>query len=315
VLDTGRLLRLAAALARDAALAGSGDLYTRSMPATAALSIALTGVGAQPVGVHEVHARVRAKFPELPPLPDRPRLDQLIDGTGLGLVYDETVRAYRSRTRAYDTLGLDSRPATVLSPINRQILAEGPSGHRLAESAAARSFLAIGVDAIRVDRAVDALTSRFGAKVVDVTQVLIDAMKAQAAEFGLDWEFVKEADAAAAGTRDAQGLAILVKQSLPAVEAAITTAARAAPDGTRPVLLTDVAPLARYGHLNILGPWADLATRRPQAIWVLVPQLAGTQGAIVDRRPLPLAAPGQFMRLDPDWIAAQARVPVPEGER
>ena len=84
--------------------------------------------------------------------------------------------------------------------MNRQILADGPSGHRLAESAATRSFLAIGVDAIRADRAVDALAGRFGAKVVDVTQVLIDAMKVQAAEFGLDWEFVQAADAAPAGT-------------------------------------------------------------------------------------------------------------------
>ncbi len=107
------------------------------MPATAALTIALAGVGAQPVGVHEVHARVRAKFPALAPLPDRPRLDQLIDGTGLGLVYDETERAYRSRTRASGTLGLDSRPATVLGPVSRQLLSDGPSGHRLAESAAA----------------------------------------------------------------------------------------------------------------------------------------------------------------------------------
>jgi hypothetical protein len=312
--DTGRLLRLAAALARDAALAGSSDLYALGMPATAALTIALAGVGAQPVGVQEVHARVRAKFSALTPLPDRPRLDQLIDDTGLGLVYDEDQRAYRSRTRAHDTLGLDSRPATVLGPVNRQILPDGPSGHRLAESAATRSFLAIGVDAVRADRAVNALTSRFGAEVVDVTQVLVDAMKAQAAEFGLDWEFVQEADAAPAGTRDAEGLAMLVKRSLPVVEAAITAAAAEAPDGTRPVLLTDVAPLARYGYLNILGPWADLATRRRQAVWVLVPQLRGTHGAVVDRRPLPLAAPGQFMRLDPVWIAAQAGVPVAEGE-
>jgi serine/threonine protein kinase len=313
--DTGRLLRLAAALARDAALAGSGDLYTRSMPPTVALTIALAGVGAQPVGVHEVHARVRAKFPALAPLPDRPPLDQLIEGTGLGLVYDETERAYRSRTRASGTLGLDSRPQTVVSPVSRQLLSDGASGHRLAESAAARSFLAIGVDGLRADRAVDALTDRFGAKVVDVTQVLIDAMKAQAAEFGLGWDFVQAADAAPDGTRDADGLKVLVKRSLPAVEAAITTATTEVPDGTRPVLLTDVAPLARYGHLNMLGPWADLATRRPQAVWVLVPQLPGTHGALIDRRPLPLAAPGQFMRLDPDWIASHAGVPAAEGER
>ena len=285
------------------------------MPPTAALTNALIGVGTQPVGVHEVHARVRAKFPALAPLPDRPRLDHLIDGTGLGLVYDETERAYRSRTRASGTLGLDSRPPTVLTPASRQILSDGPSGHRLAESAAARSFLAIGVDGVRADRAVDALTLRFGAKVVDVTQVLIGAMKAQATEFGLDWEFVQRADAAPEGTSDADGLKMLVKRSLPTIETAITAALAEVPDGTRPVLLTDVAPLARYGHLNILGPWADLATRRPQAIWVLVPQLPGTHGALVDRRPLPLAAPGQFMRLDPNWIAAHGRVPAAEGER
>ena len=55
----------------------------------------------------------------------------------------------------------------------------------------------------------------------------------------------------------------------------------------------------------MLSRWADLATRRPQAIWVLVPQLPGNQGAIIDGRPLPLAAPGQFFRLDAEWIDAR----------
>ena len=314
--DTGRLLRLAAALARDAALAGSGDLYARGMPPKAALAMALAGIGAQPVGVQEIHARVRAKFPALAPLPDRPRLDQVIADSGLGLIYDEAERAYRSPTRASGTLGLGSRPATVLGPVNNQLLADGPSGHRLAESVddAGRSSPSASTRS-GPTAALAALVGQFGAKVVDVTQVLIDAMKAQAAEFGLDWEFVQAADAAPDGTRDAEGLSVLVERSLPAIEAAITAAAAGKPEGTRPVLLTEAAPLARYGHLNMLGPWADLATHRPQAIWVLVPQLSGSYGALIDRRPLPLAAPAQFMRLDPDWIAAHARVPVPEGER
>ena len=313
--DTGRLLRLAAALARDAALAGSGDLYARGLPLKIALGVALAGIGAQPVGAQEIHARVRAKFPALAQLPDRPRLDEVIAESGLGLIYDEAERAYRSPTRASDTLGLSSRPATALGPVNNQLLADGPSGHRLAESVKTRSFLAIGVDAIRADRALTALGGQFDAKVVDVTQVLIDAMKVQATEFGLDWGFVQAADAAPTGTRDADGLSVLVERSLPAIEEAIKAAAAGQPEGTRPVLLTEVAPLARYGHLNMLSPWADLATRRPQAIWVLVPQLAGSYGALIDRRPLPLAAPAQFMRLDPDWITAHASVPVPEGER
>jgi hypothetical protein len=124
---------------------------------------------------------------------------------------------------------------------------------------------------------------------------------------------VQAADAAAQGSRDAAGLAALVQRSLPAVEAAIDAAASDAPEGTRPVLLTEIAPLARYGHLTMLSRWADLAARRPQAIWALVPQLSGSRGAIIDKRPLPLAAPGQFFRLDSEWIDARPTVSAAEG--
>ena len=58
--------------------------------------------------------------------------------------------------------------------------------------------------------------------VVDVTQVLIEAMRAQAAEVGLPWDLVLAADAAPAGSRDAPGLAALVQRSLPAVDARST---------------------------------------------------------------------------------------------
>ena len=262
---------------------------------------------------HEIRDRVRARFPALAPLPDRPRLDQLISEAGLGLIYDDAERGYRWPTRAADTKGLASRKATVTASAGPQLVSGGRSGHRLAESAATRSFLALGVDADRTDRAVDALADRFGAAVVDVTQVLIDTMKAQAAEVGLPWDLVQAADAAPPGSRDAAGLAALVQRSLPAVEAAVDAAASGAAEGTRPVLLTELAPLARYGHLATLSRWADLAARRPQAIWVLVPQLSGSQGAIVDKRPLPLAAPGQFFRLDAEWIDVRSAVPAAEG--
>jgi serine/threonine protein kinase len=309
--DAGRLVRLAAELARDAALAGSGDLYPRDLPAVTAVTIALSGIGAtQAITAQEVQDRVRAKFPLLSPLPERPRLDQLLEQAGLGLIFDESERAFRSPTRTMGSQGLASRVATSLTPLNRTLHADGPSGHRLTESATTRSFLAIGVDAAYADRAVAALLMQFGVVRVDVTHVLIETMKGQAEAVGLDWDIVRAADAAAPGTRDAEGLSVLVQRSLPAIDAAITAATAASPEGTRPVVLTEVAPLARYNHLNILGSWADLATRRAQAIWILVPQLAGNTGAIIDRRPLPLAAPGQFMRLDPAWINAHALTPA-----
>ena len=305
-LGDGRLLRLAAALARDAVLSGSNELYHRDLSVTDALALALKGAGGtQAVTAHEIRDRVRARFPALPPLPDRPRLDQLIADAGLGLVYDDAEHGYRWPTRTANTKSLASRQATITASAGPQLINGGRSGHRLTESAATRSFLALGVDADRADRAVEALTGWFGASVVDVTGVLIDAMRAQAAEVGLPWDLVQAADAAPPGSRDAAGLATLVQRSLPAVTDAIDAAVSGAPDGTRPVVLTEIAPLARYGHLAMLSRWTDLAARRPQAIWVIVPQLPGSQGAIVDKRPLPLAAPGQFFRLDAEWIDAR----------
>ncbi|HEV2377801.1 MAG TPA: BREX system serine/threonine kinase PglW [Streptosporangiaceae bacterium] len=314
-LDDARLLRLAAALARDTALSGSNELYHRDLPATEALALALQGVGgSQAVTAQEVRDRVRARFPALPPLPDRPRLDQFVNDAGLALVHDDFLHAYRSPTRVADTSGLGSRQATVTASSGPPLVAGGRVGHRLSESAASCSFLALGVDAGKMDRAVAALTDRCHALVVDVTGVLIEAMRAQAAEVGLPWDMVRAADAAPQGSRDAAGLAALVQRSLPAVEAAIDTAATGAPSGIRPVLLTELAPLARYGHLTMLSRWADLAAPRPQAIWALVPQLSGTRGAMVDKRPLPLAAPGQFFRLDNEWIDARRTVTAAEGK-
>ena len=313
-LGNGRLLRLAAALARDAVLSGSNELYHRDLSVTDALALALKGAGGtQAVTAHEIRDRVRARFPALPPLPDRPRLDQLIADAGLGLVYDDAEHGYRWPTRAADTKGLASRQATVTVSVGPQLVTGGRSGHRLAESAATRAFLALGVDADRTDRAVQVLAERFGATVVDVTGVLIDAMRTQAAEVGLPWDLVQAADAAPAGSRDAAGLAALVQRSLPAVTEAIAAAVSGAPDGTRPVVLAEIAPLARYGHLAMLSQWTDLAARRPQAIWVVIPQLPGSQGAIVDRRPLPLAAPGQFFRLDAEWIDTRPAVTAAGG--
>jgi serine/threonine protein kinase len=305
-----RLLRLAAALAEQAALSGRHELHRLDLPAATALGIALTGAASiQRLTPQEIRDRFRARFPALPPLPERPRLDELIRDAGLDLLYDEQDRAYRQPSRAGDTTRLSSRPATILVEGEPELISGGPAAHRLAESAASRSFLALGIDWSRLEKATDLLTSEYGAIELDVTQLLIDAMRQQAVAVGLPWETVRAADAAPPGSRDAAGLAVLVQRSLPAVDAAIDHAG-VGPQASRPLLLTEIAPLARYGHLGLLAPRADLATRRPQAIWVAVPQLPGNEGAVIDGRPLPLAAPGEFFRLESDWLDRRVHVPA-----
>lgn len=309
--EDSRLLRLASALSRGAALSGAGELHSRDLAPTTALALALKGVGgAQPVSAQEMRDRVRARFPSLAPLPDRPRLDQLVEDASLGLVYDDTARAYRSLTRAPDTTGLVSRVATYVPPVGAPVVEAGHLGHRLAESRGSRSFLALGVDGRDLDLAVDCLTREYDATTLDLTQVLIEAMRRAAAEVGLPWEAVRAADAAAAGSRDAAGLSALVQRGVPAIDKAIEAAGAQAAEATRPVLLLEAAPLARYDHLGSLSRWTDPTSPRRQAVWLLVPQLLGSQGAVIDSRPLPLAAPGQFVRLDGDWLRSRRVVPA-----
>jgi serine/threonine protein kinase len=300
--DPSRLVRLGAALSRDGAVAGNGALYSRGMSLTDAVALTLSGLAtAQRIGPQEIRDRVRARFPELALSGlERPRLDAILDEAGLRLVYDEPSRVYRSRDLPSHVTGLETRLPTVVPGEAPVAEVGGHVAARLRDSVRSRSFLALGVDAMHLDRAQTLLSARHGVTVVDVTGVLLDAMRAQAAAAGLPWDAVRAADAAAPGTRDAQGLAALVTRTLPAVNTAIDSAAQ----GDSPVLITQAAPLARYGHLAGLVRWSDLTASRPRAIWLLVPQLHGTSGPLIDGKPLPLGAPGQFLRLDSEWLAS-----------
>ena len=224
--------------------------------------------------VNEVRDRVRARFPVLPPLPDSPRLDQLINDADLGLIYDEAERGYHSPTRAADTKDLASRQATITAPVNQQLVTGGRSGHRLTESVATRSFLALGVDAERIDRAVGALRIRSAPRSSmsprshrGHARTSRNSRPAMGSGPGRRCSPARQP-----GRRRPRG----PRPAKPARRrSSHRVAAAAAPEGTRPVLLTEIAPLARYGHLTMLSRWADLGVHRTQAIWVLVPQLSG----------------------------------------
>lgn len=304
-----RLVELATGLSRTAALSGRGEVHDRDLPAATALRLALAGVGGtQAIAAQEIRDRVRARFPALAPLPDRPRLDALISEAGLPLLHDDEQRAYRAPTVAADTTGLESRVLTNVAPQGTPLsLSGGQLDRRLVESARSRSFLALGVDAARTDRAVGLLQERYGAQALDLTGVLIDELHRQS-DGKISWTDVVAADAKQPGTRDALGLARLVELALPAIDQAIETAFAEAAGSERPVVLVEASPLARYDRLSSLSRWTDLAAPRGQAVWLLVPQLSGNTGAMVDGRPLPLAAPGQFLRLDEEWLTPAAPV-------
>ncbi|MBB1516009.1 BREX system serine/threonine kinase PglW [Tessaracoccus sp. MC1679] len=307
-----RLAHLAALVSQHAGASAVGELHHRSLSAEAALRYALPAVvPGQLYQPSELRERVQARFPQLPPMPQRPALDAIVDAAGRGLRHDDAARGYRAPVAAgKDTTGLDSRLATTLGTTP---VATGPGavGQRLLDSRKGRSFIALGVEAALQDRLAGVLTTHFDAVALDLTHTLMDALHATAAHAGLSWAVVLGADADQPGTRAHTGLRALVERSLPAVAAAIDETLTSA--GGRPVALLDASLLARYDALGLLAGWMDLSTPRPTAVWLVVPQLHGNLGPMVDGHSLPLTAPNQYVSVPRDWISTHLATPVPEG--
>ena len=140
----------------------------------------------------------------------------------------------------------------------------------------------------------------FDATVLNVTELLLTALREQADAAGLPWSMIVEADAEAGGSRAAQGLQALVARALPVVDDAVDAALRSGED--QPVVLSDAAVLARYQAVARLSRWTDLTSSRGRALWLVVPQLHASHGPVLDGRPLPLASPGQFVPIGRDWV-------------
>ncbi len=298
--DGLRLASLGAAVSRATAATAAGDLHHRDLGQATALALTFRDVGSvDPLPPHEIRNRVHVRFPALPELPQRPRLDQLIREAQLPLVYNEGQRKYVMPGTRPDTTGLEYRQPTATAPPSAEASISG-LGVRLAESVSRRSFLALGVRGDRLDRFIEVVRDRYAAHELDLTGVLLDELKARAAANGLPWEAVTAADAETPTSQPGRGLALLVEQSWPAVVAAIETALAEESEG--PVLLTEAAPLARYGNTALLARWSDLGVSRPRAIWLVLPQLMGHEGPLLDDRPVPLGAPSQFVRVRHDAV-------------
>lgn len=305
-----RLVRLAAQATTDVGLSARGELHSLDMAHHVAVRLALSGVGQEEqLPAAELVDRVRARFPDLPPLPGRPALDTIVERADIGVHFADGAYRPDASTPA-GTSGLPSRPVTVVPERTEPVLSRGDHMDRvLTESLRTRSFLALGVGVLRsdeVDRAVTMLSRRFHGPVVDVTSLMIDEMRSLADEVGLPWALVRSADAAVPGSRDARGLHALVERVVPRITEHIDGLVLGRPaEGRDPVILTELSPLARYGHLGVVARWSDLAAKRIRPVWIVLPQVSWMRGAMVDGKPLQLGSNGQFVELDAAWLAAQ----------
>lgn len=284
-----RLLQIAAEASNGAvAVSAQGVLYPVGMPAVRALRLAASALAGQRIGVDAMAARVRARFPRAAALPPRPELDGLIADCGLRLSWDSTAQMYAPptwQTSASPTrVGSSVAPLTATADIDRL-------DAKLAATIAGRGFLALLASPRNLAGARRALLARHRLVEVDITAVMLDRLRAQ----GLPWEEIVAADNGNPADADFRGLVDLVRHHvLPSIVAALAH--------DDPILITEAAPLARYGQLGLLRELADPTRARPAARLLLLPARR-PEPAMLDDVQLPLTSPStQSLWLPDAWV-------------
>ena len=74
----------------------------------------------------------------------------------------------------------------------------------------------------------------------------------------MSWDLIRRADAAEPGSRDARGLRAVIDRVIPQLWAELQVAVFDAESSRQPLILTEISPLARYDHLDVLARLSDL---------------------------------------------------------
>lgn len=318
-----RLVRLSAAVSKHAAVSGRGELHNKDISPAAALQVALTGLAqTESLSPSQIRSRVTARFPELDKVPSRPHLDNVVAQTNLKLTWDDerSVYHFADPQPASATSMHTHKPSGVPRPVEAVPTALSDKYANqvavLRRSMDEYGFVAVGVPIPpdrpgEHERVARILAETYGGQIVDVTTRLVTAMRDLAAQQGVSWDLIRGADAAEPGSRDARGLRAVIDRVVPQLTAELHKAVFEVENTNQPLILTEISPLARYDHLDVLAKLSDLSAPRRRPVWVVIPQLRGQVGALVDRKPIQLGSPGgQFVV----WTEAPDLVPAGSDE-
>ena len=295
-----RLVRLAAALSKRARVSGRGELHSVGLSPSQALTLALAGLAqSEALEPSQIRDRVAARFPAIDRLPGRPQLDSILESTNLGLHFVDGRYRFPDAGPPSSTT-VHSKGTTALPPTTTPEAAAVATPVRtdmLHRSISERGFLAVAVPVPRIQpglhsRVADHLADQYQGDIVDVTGILIDAMRSFAAERGIGWAKIQTADAPNPRPQDAKGLSAVVAQVMPKVDATINALAFEGDPTDNPLILTELSPLARYDHMELLARLSDLGAARVRPVWLVLPQVRGQKDASVDGRPMQLGSPG-----------------------
>ncbi len=313
-IQPARLLRLATAASRTAALSSRQEIYPRQMPALQALRQSLGAlVSLKDLEVGDLRARVRGRYPDAEPLPDRPVLDRLLEEVDAPFRWDDEARHYRRLQSGTTNGGTTSfqRLTTVdgLALADAAVQDAQALEGRLQRNLRQGGLLVLCVEPRLAVRAEAELLRRFGPGAAaagglarfSFDALMIQALREQADALGADWNVILRADGAAHDSRDWANLQRLVQRTLPGLRDRLLGSAD-------PVLLTSPGLLARYGLMSLVSE-LEAQVGRPgctPALWLLLP--TRRQGLpMLDGVPVPLVHTSAAVEVPQSWIENRHR--------
>lgn len=312
-----RLCQLAVLASNRAALSSRKEVYPIGLEPERALALAQNALFGGILTVEEIKNRIAARYPMAAPLPDRPKLDQLIASLGLDLKWNSAAAdgrgAYEmaggdvvsiftsdSITNRLHTRATPLRPHEVSPEIADARTLEGKLQHASKNGA----FLALSVHPGRLGQACEELVRRFPVELCDVDALFLSLMKQQAAQGGANWRVVLKADAAPHDSLDWKNLNVLIDRCMPALKEALRS-----PKKTK--LLINPGLLARYDRMSILAELGGEVGRTDgiHGIWVLVPASDQNPLPMINQKAIPMITgnAAQHVRINEAWLANKHR--------
>ena len=292
---TSTLLRIGANASTEIELSARDEIHGSSLSIDSAIEEVLRGVSVGDSFTRsELESRVLARFPALTArMPRRPELDYLVEAAAPGIAWDTTLDRYRFADGSGETSNLPSHHTRIPLP-KKHFEPTSDIERILRASARDGTYRGLGIPMGQSDAVARYLTAVFNATLIDVTEFLLERLRALAISEEVPWDEVLEADRRPGVDRTA--LEDMVAQVIPDLVDAVNA-------GPGPVVLTDLSTLSAYGQLNVLHGWADIAGPAKHAVWSLIPQpneAGGGPGALIDGEAFPRTAPEQFVQLGID---------------
>jgi serine/threonine protein kinase len=306
-----RLLKLAAAMSRTAAVSSRQELYPVGMDAERALRLGIgalsgLGLGSDEEGftIDQIRDRLRSRYPEADPLPGRTELDTLLEKVGLNVGWHAETSTFRRREPsilATSGSSIPKRRTTATSTRKIEVTPELAEGRqfveRLRHAYGDGGFLVLTVRPSRMRRCEDELMRQFRLERVSFDDVLIEALRKEARELEIDWKTVEQADGADRSGPDWNNLILLVARVAPRIVADLCRR-------KQHLLMVHPGLIARYDQMTILETLRDKVGHDVPCpgLWVLVASDGQHDLPMLDNAEIPLITPGQRTRVSEGWI-------------